>query len=242
MIFSPLRVARGRRQGDRHRRLSAQVAGGFRLPDPAGFSATAFAAGAFFAGGVSTALALAAPGFFAGGVSAAIALVARDFVSGAGSAAFLAEGAGGVSTALALAAPGFFAGGVSAAIALVARDFVSGAGSAAFLAEGAGGGSAGGSSLFGSAERAGSPAGSSLAISSSYRSLAMSASYCASAARQSRSEWPSGRPSCSHRRYAISLMRSSRLFIAALQVVAGRARPAAYILRRTGTAIRPTIG
>src|SRR5271157_2370131 len=198
MIFSPLRVARGRRQGDRHRRLSAQVAGGFRLPDPAGFSATAFAAGAFFAGGVSTALALAAPGFFAGGVSAAIALVARDFVSGAGSAAFLAEGAGG--------------------------------------------GSAGGSSLFGSAERAGSPAGSSLAISSSYRSLAMSASYCASAARQSRSEWPSGRPSCSHRRYAISLMRSSRLFIAALQVVAGRARPAAYILRRTGTAIRPTIG
>jgi hypothetical protein len=27
-----------------------------------------------------------------------------------------------------------------------------------------------------------------------------------------------------------------------LQVVAGRARPAAYILRRTGTSIRPTIG
>ena len=66
------------------------------------------------------------------------------------------------------------------------------------------------------------PARFRASLRSSSRSV-FSASNCASAVSQSRCEWlsPSGRPSCSHKWYAISRMRRSRLVIAALQVVAG---------------------
>ena len=74
----------------------------------------------------------------------------------------------------------------------------------------------------GGVSTAGSAGGS---LRSSRRSV-ISVSNRASAASQSRSEWPSGRPSCSQRSYAISRISRSRLVIATSQCRRSRnARP-----------------